>query len=61
MPYASGVTLFGAASPRQETSAPERADDLADIVLEDADGGEVRLGELWAERPAVLVFLRHYG
>lgn len=42
-------------------TAPERADDLADITLQDADGGDVRLGLLWDERPAVLVFLRHYG
>jgi hypothetical protein len=34
---------------------------LAEIVLPDAEGREVRLGSLWAERPAVLVFLRHYG
>jgi hypothetical protein len=34
---------------------------LAEIALPDADGREVRLGSLWAERPAVLVFLRHYG
>lgn len=34
---------------------------LAGIVLDDVDGGQVRLGELWADRPAVLVFLRHYG
>jgi hypothetical protein len=34
---------------------------LADIVLPDADGHEVRLGSLWAGRPAVIVFLRHYG
>ena len=41
--------------------APERADSLADVVLQDADGVDVRLGELWARRPAVVVFLRHYG
>ena len=52
---------FGAARSRQETSAPERADELADVVLEDADGKSTRLGELWQDRPAVLVFLRHYG
>ena len=46
---------------RDRPAAPPRADDLADIVLEDADGREVRLGTLWEERPAVLVFLRHYG
>lgn len=27
----------------------------------DPDGREVRLGQLWAERPAVLVFVRHFG
>ena len=41
--------------------APATADGLADIVLEDSGGGEVRLGELWDEGPVVLVFLRHYG
>jgi hypothetical protein len=41
--------------------APARADELADVVLQDADGDDVRLGELWAKRPAVVVFLRHYG
>jgi len=34
---------------------------LAPVVLPDPDGREVRLGSLWAERPAVVVFLRHYG
>lgn len=34
---------------------------LAPIVLPDPDGAEVRLGSLWEERPAVVVFLRHYG
>ena len=34
---------------------------LAPIVLPDADGREVRLGSLWTDGPAVLVFLRHYG
>ena len=52
---------LGAAKKREETVAPERADELADVVLEDADGGQVRLGDLWRDRPAVLVFLRHYG
>jgi hypothetical protein len=37
------------------------ADALADIVLPDHDGNEVRLGELWRDRPVVLVWLRHYG
>jgi len=34
---------------------------LADISLPDADGMQLRLGSLWAARPAVIVFLRHYG
>ena len=34
---------------------------LAGITLPDPDGSSVRLGSLWTEGPAVLVFLRHYG
>jgi hypothetical protein len=34
---------------------------LTDLMLADADGTEHRLGDLWAERPVVLVFLRHFG
>jgi hypothetical protein len=34
---------------------------LAEITLPDPDGREVRLGSLWADSPAVLVFIRHYG
>jgi hypothetical protein len=41
--------------------APANADELAPIVLEDSNGADVRLGDLWADRPAVVVFLRHYG
>ncbi|MEA2387492.1 MAG: hypothetical protein QOG41_265 [Thermoleophilaceae bacterium] len=43
------------------TNPPERADDLADFVLQDQRGDDVRLGELWSDGPAVLVWLRHYG
>ena len=35
--------------------------DLADITLPDHAGEPVRLGDLWADRPVVLVWLRHYG
>jgi hypothetical protein len=55
----SGV--LGAAKEKQQAHPPERADALADIVLLDHDGADVRLGELWSERPAALVWLRHYG
>jgi hypothetical protein len=34
---------------------------LADITLPDLDGKMVRLGSLWTDHPAVVVFLRHYG
>jgi hypothetical protein len=37
------------------------AEALADIVLPDQEGDEVRLGDLWRERPAALIWLRHYG
>ena len=40
---------------------PGRADALADIVVADHDGNEIRLGDLWAERPVALAWLRHYG
>ncbi len=42
-------------------SAPSRADELADIVLRDHECHDVRLGDLWDERPVALVWLRHYG
>jgi hypothetical protein len=34
---------------------------LAQIVLPESQGGEVRLGSLWENNLAVIVFLRHYG
>ena len=34
---------------------------LANIVLPDTDDREIRLGSLWESKPAVIVFLRHYG
>jgi hypothetical protein len=37
------------------------ADALVDTVLPDHDGNAVRLGDLWRDRPAALVWLRHYG
>jgi hypothetical protein len=53
--------MLGAASERQHSHPPARADALADIALPDQDGNDVRLGDLWAERPAALIWLRHYG
>jgi prostamide/prostaglandin F2alpha synthase len=54
-------TPMGASRKRQKTNPPERADELADFVLQDHRGEEVRLGDLWSDGPAVLVWLRHYG
>lgn len=34
---------------------------LADVVVKDEDGADVRLGDLWATRPLVLAFVRHFG
>jgi len=34
---------------------------LAGINLPDCEGNKVRLGSIWAEAPAVVAFLRHYG
>ncbi len=45
----------------RKPSPPSTADALADIVLPDHEGHDVRLGELWSDRPAALVWLRHYG
>lgn len=53
--------MLGTAQRRQRTDPPARADALAQLALPDHEGNEVRLGELWRERPTVLVWLRHYG
>jgi hypothetical protein len=34
---------------------------LAEVSLTDSSGTTHRLGDLWKEQPAVLVFLRHFG
>lgn len=34
---------------------------IEDITLPDSFDKEQRLGDLWAEQPVVLVWLRHYG
>ena len=39
----------------------EIPEQLASLVLYDADSTEYRLGDLWAEKPVVLVHLRHFG
>lgn len=34
---------------------------LGDRILIDPEGQEHRLGDRWAERPAIILFLRHFG
>jgi len=34
---------------------------LADITLQDHTRTPRRLGDFWAERPVIVVFLRHFG
>jgi len=34
---------------------------LAPISLPDTSGNQIKLGSLWANRPAVVIFLRHWG
>ena len=46
---------------RQQTRPPSDASVLEDVVLNDYEGHPVRLGDLWTERPAVLVLVRHFG
>jgi hypothetical protein len=54
-------SFLGMARKRQETRPPDDASGLAGLVVKDLDGNEVALGSLWEDRPAVLVWLRHYG
>lgn len=53
--------LFGTSDEREDPKAPERADELASMELENHAGEWRRLGDYWRDRPGVLVFLRHYG
>jgi hypothetical protein len=53
--------ILGASLRSQNTRPPEDASGLADLAVKDLEGNDVRLGSLWEDRPAVLVWLRHYG
>jgi hypothetical protein len=39
----------------------ETARRLAAIEILDAEGAAVTVGSAWADRPALLVFIRHFG
>jgi hypothetical protein len=53
--------MLDAAKSPQHTRPPTQATELENIVLRDHRGIPTRLGDLWRDRPAALVFLRHYG
>ncbi|MDQ4049285.1 MAG: hypothetical protein M3131_07895 [Actinomycetota bacterium] len=53
--------MFGLSREKQEARPPRDARVLDDIELRDWRGHPVRLGDVWAANPALLVFLRHYG
>ena len=36
-------------------------DALEQVRLPDGDGALHRLGDLWADKPVIVVFLRHFG
>jgi len=44
-----------------ELPTPVVMERLGAVELEDADGSRVKMGSLWEDRPAAVVFLRHYG
>jgi hypothetical protein len=35
--------------------------DLANAAVSDGEGRERRLGDLWKDRPAVVMWVRHFG
>jgi hypothetical protein len=53
--------VLGTASQREQVHPPGSADDLGRSRVLDGEGREVALADLWRDRPAVLVWLRHYG
>ena len=53
--------MLGAASTKQEVRPPDDSSGLADLVVKDLSGMDVRVGSFWEDGPAVLVWLRHYG
>ena len=40
---------------------PDVAHTLAPVFASTADGEPLRLGTLWEDQPAILIFIRHFG
>jgi peroxiredoxin len=53
--------MLDAVRVRQSTNPPVHARELEDVVVKDDEGQDVRLGDLWRDRPVALAFMRHYG
>lgn len=53
--------MLDAVKFRESTNPPAHSGELDDVVLKDEAGRDVRLGDLWRDRPVALIFLRHYG
>jgi peroxiredoxin len=34
---------------------------LADCIVQDQEGADVRLGDVWKDKPTILAFVRHFG
>lgn len=43
------------------SEASETVRTLAGLQVQDLEGNRVTLGDLWATRPLVLAFVRHFG
>ncbi len=59
--FLSPNSLTVVLNPSDNEFMPSLSSKLAPITLPDTDGQPVQLGSLWASRPAVVVFLRHWG
>jgi hypothetical protein len=46
---------------RYDSRMLRRADDLAKMTVLDEHGQTIQLDTLWRDKPAVLVFIRHFG
>ena len=53
--------MLDAVKSHQRAMPAAHADGLADVILVDHSGQPVRLGDLWRDRPAVIVWLRQFG
>jgi hypothetical protein len=52
---------FSHAEASPSTVRPVDLQELGGVTLPDADGTPHPLGDYWADRAVILVFLRHFG